>query len=225
MGFFDFFREEQPPLVHQAFEDIQVMLERGHRMFAASAAYVLDNEILEADLGALDEQINEREQALRCALLEHLTVDPQRELIFSLKLLSIVHEAERIGDLAKSLAKTGALAQKPRLGPVAAEQRAIRDLILRMFDRGRKGFVEGDLGAARALMQSHERLKGDVTTHLKMLAAHDNLTPNEGIVYALSVRLMSRVSSHLSNIASTVVSPFDQIRRAPAWREKEKTAR
>jgi len=36
--------------------------------------------------------------------------------------------------------------------------------------------------------------------------------------------LMSRVSSHLSNIASAVASPFDQIRRAPTWKEEEKSA-
>ncbi len=221
MGFIDFFRGEQPPLVDQAFADIQAMLESGHRMFAAATAYVLDNEILEVDLHVLDQQINEKEQALRRALLEHLTVDPRRELIFSLKLLSIVHEAERIGDLAKSLAKTGALAKKPRLGPVAAEQRVMRDRILEMFDRGRKGFVESEPTAARDLMESHEVLKNDVTEHLQKLAHGDGLTVNEGIVYALNVRLMSRVSSHLSNIASTVVSPFDQIRRAPSWPEKE----
>jgi len=43
-------------------------------------------------------------------------------------------------------------------------------------------------------------------------------------VYAMSARLMSRVSSHLSNIASAVASPFDQIRRAPTWKEEEKSA-
>ena len=83
---------------------------------AASTACVLDNEILDIDLSALDEQINQGEMSLRRSVLEHLTIDPKRELVFSLKLLSIVHEAERIGDLTKSLEKTGRLAKKPRMG-------------------------------------------------------------------------------------------------------------
>lgn len=219
MGFFDFFRGEQPPLVNQAFADLQVMLENGHRMVAAATAFVLDNENLTLDLKALDREINQKEQDLRRALLEHFTVNPRREMLFSLKLISIVHEAERIGDLAKSLEKAGRLAKRPRMGEAAVPLRELRDRVLRMFDRARKGFVEGDLSAARALMDAHETLKDDVTAYLTDLAARDDLSTNEGIVYALTARLMSRVSSHLSNIASTVVSPFDRIRRAPTWNE------
>ena len=107
MGFFAFFREEQPPLIDQAFCDVQSMLQNGHEMFAAATAFLLDNEILEVDLKALDNKINHCEQSLRRAVLEHLTIDPNRELIFSLKLISIVHEAERIGDLAKSARENG----------------------------------------------------------------------------------------------------------------------
>lgn len=215
MGFFDFFRGEQPPLVGQAFEDLQVMLENGRRMVAAATAFVLDNENLALDLQALDQQINEKEQDLRRALLEHFTMNPRQEMLFSLKLISIVHEAERIGDLAKSLEKAGRLAERPRMGEVAVPLRALRDRILRMFDRAREGFVEGDLSAARELMVSHEQLKDDVSAYLADLAARDDLSTNEAVVYTLTARLMSRVSSHLSNIASTVVSPFDRIRRAP----------
>ena len=220
MGLFNLFTEEPPPLVEQAFKDVQDMLENGHRMFAASTAFVLDNEILDLDLSAVDEKINEREQSLRRLVLEHLTIDPKREMVFSLKLLSVVHEAERIGDLAKSLEKTGRLAKKPRMGEHVQPLRDMRDRILHMFDRAREGFVESEQEAARELMMEHERMKDDVTEYLNGLAKRDDLTANEGIVYAMSARLMSRVSSHLSNIASTVVSPFDQISRAPTWKEE-----
>lgn len=222
MGFFAFFKEEQPPLVDQAFCDVKSMLENGHEMFAAATAFLLDNEILDVDLKALDNKINGCEQSLRRAVLEHLTVDPDRELIFSLKLISIVHEAERIGDLAKSLAKTGHLAKKPRMGPVVAPLRDIRNRILEMFTYGREGFVAGDASAARQLMVDHERLKDEVADYLQMLANRDDLTANEGVVYALSARMMSRVSSHLANIASTVASPFDKIRRSTSWPEEGK---
>jgi phosphate uptake regulator len=221
MGLFDTLRGETPPLIDQAFNDVQNMLEVGHHMFAASTAFVLDNEILDVDLSALDEQINEGEMSLRRSVLEHLTIDPQRELVFSLKLLSIVHEAERIGDLTKSLEKTGRLAKKPRMGDRVRPLRDMRDRILRMFKYARKGFVESEQEEARKLMEEHEQMKDDVTAYLKALADREDITPNESMVYAMSARLMSRVSSHLSNIASTVVSPFDEIRRAPTWDDEE----
>ena len=218
MGLFDLFTGHQPPLVQQAFQDVKVMLQNGHDMFAAATGCLLDNEILELDLGATDQKVNQREQDLRRVVLEHLTIDPDRELIFSLKLLSIVHEAERIGDLSKSLAKTAALADRPRMGPCCARLRDIRDQILDMFGDVRKGFVEADEAAALRIMESHEVLKAKVSTYLEELAHNDDLSPNEAVVYALSAQLISRVSSHLANIASTVASPFDQIRRAPATR-------
>lgn len=223
MGFFDLFKKEPPPLVERAFDNICEMLQYGDEMFAAATAHLLDNEILDVDLSALDKEINEREHELRRLVLEHLTIEPERELVFSLKMLSIVHEGERIGDLAKSLAKVGNLAKKPRMGDAVLPLRAMRDQILQMFKQTQKGFTEGDEVAARQVMKAHEGLKAEATRILLDLADREDLTPNEAIVYTLAARLMSRVSSHLANIISTVVSPFDRIRSAPSWPEESRT--
>lgn len=219
MGFFDLFKGEQPPLVRDALRHVEEMLKQGYEMFEAATAYLLDNEILDVDLKALDENVNRREQELRRLVLQHLTVDPNRELLFSLKLISIVHEAERIGDLAKSIAKTAALADRPRLADPVLPLRALRDRIRTMFEQARAGFVKGDEAVARALMREHEQIKDEVSRYLQALAANEALTPNEAVVYALGARLLSRVSSHLANIASTVAQPFDRIRRAASWAE------
>ena len=212
MGIFDLFTGHQPPLVQQAFQDVKVMLQNGHDMFAAATGCLLDNEILDVDLRELDREINRREQTLRRAVLEHLTIDPERELLFSLKLISVVHEAERIGDLAKTLAKTAVLAKKPRMGEPVAPLRQMRGRILEMFELCRRGFSESDASAARQLMELHEVLKDEATAYLKDLADREDLSVNEAVVFALSARLMSRVSSHLANIASAVAVPFDLIR-------------
>ena len=219
MSIFRFFEGTQPPLVDQAFNDVKKMLSNAQNMFAAATAHLLDNEILDVDLAVLDQEINKLEQDLRRSVLEHLTIDPERELVFSLKLISIVHEAERIGDLAKSLGKVAGLAQQPRMGERVGPLRDIRDRILVMFERTQVSFAQVDEKLARELMGSHERLKADVTNYLDVLARNDEITPNEGVVYALTARMMSRVSSHLANIASTVVCPFDKSRRAPTWPE------
>ena len=215
MGSFDLFSDDRSALVAEAFGHVQRMLTTGHTMFAAATAFALENEILDSDLHALDRTINECEQELRRAVLEHLTFDPKSEMVFSLKLVSIVHEAERIGDLAKSIVKAGKLAHKPRMGPRVEPLRDMRDRVLVMFDYAHDGFVNEEAEAAQQLMEMHEVMKDDVTVYLSELADDDSVTTNEGVVLALQARLLSRVSSHLSNIASAVVSPFDRIRRAP----------
>lgn len=217
MGFFQFFKAEQPPLVEQAFDDVKTMLAHGQVMFAAGSAHLLDNEILDVDLAALDVAINEREQDLRRVLLEHLTVDPNHELILSLKLISIVQEAERIGDLAKSLSRTALLAHKPRLGPQVEPLRDLRDQLLTMFGWTHDSFVQGDEAGARRVMKQHERTKKALAAYLECLSNSEHVTANEALVYALGARKMSRVSSHLANIASTVALPFDRIRSSPTW--------
>lgn len=136
-------------------------------------------------------------------------------MVFSLKLVSIVHEAERTGDLAKSIAKAGKLAHRPRMGPRVELLRDMRDRVLVMFDYAHDGFVSEEAEAAHKLMQMNETIKDDVTMYLSELADDERVTANEGMVLALLARLLSRVSSHLPNIASAVVLPFDRILRAP----------
>jgi len=92
----------------------------------------------------------------------------------------------------------------------------MRDRVLVMFDYAHDGFVNEEAEAAQQLMEMHEVMKDDVTVlYLSELADDDSVTANEGVVLALLDRLPSRVSSHLSNIVSAVVSSFDRIRRAP----------
>lgn len=217
MGVFDVFRSESSPLVEQALRTVEKMLEDGELMFAAATASLLENEILELDLQATDHGINTGEQDLRRLVLEHLSITPNRELVFSLKLISIVHEAERIGDLAKSLAKLRLLAHKPRLGADVANLRSFRDRVQNMFTRTLTGFTESNRTIAKKILQEHERIKDDVAKFLQELADREDITPNQSMIYAMSAHLMSRVSSHLANIVSTVVCPFDQIHRMPQW--------
>lgn len=222
MGFLDFITGDQPPLVKQAFNDVKRMLRNGHEMFAAGTARLFDNEVLDVNLNALDEEINQCEQDLRRVVLEHLNVDPNRELIFSLKLISIVHEAERIGDLGKSLAKIADLANHQRMGPLVEPLRDLRTRILKMFDLARDGFIAGDEALARELIREHAQIKETITRYIHDLSQNKTISANEAVVYAMGARMLSRVSSHLANIASTVACPFDQIRRSPTWADSEK---
>ncbi|GAB5519814.1 MAG: hypothetical protein RhofKO_20650 [Rhodothermales bacterium] len=224
MAIFDVFRRTQSSLVQQAVNHVLVMMDQGEDMFASATAMLLENEILEVDLKVLDGDINRREQEVRRVVLEHMSIAPQQDLVFCLKLVSIVHEAERIGDLAKSLAKVGGLAQARRLGPNVKPLRDLRDTILAMFQKTRNGFVADDTQIAQDMLMMHEALKNEVSAYLEALAQRTDLTPNESMVFALSARIMSRVSSHLANIVSTVVCPFDQLHRLPEYLAERQAA-
>ncbi|HLT46960.1 MAG TPA: PhoU domain-containing protein [Rubricoccaceae bacterium] len=221
MKLFDFLTGSRPPLVEQSLDDMGAMLDTAAEMFAAATAYLLDNAPLTVDLSARDEDINAREQRVRRAVLEHMTIDPRDELALSLLIISVVQDAERCGDLAKSIAKAANLAKGPRSGRHVEALRAICDRVQALFPKARAAFLEADSRQARAIMEEHDALKKEVTGYLRRLAEADDLSVNHAVVLATAARMVGRVSSHLSNIISSVVLPFDQIRRSPTWGDDE----
>jgi len=213
MAFFDWFTGERPVLVQRTFEDIVDMVERGQNMFLAATGLLLDNEILDVDLEEMDESINHREQHCRSTALEYISTSPGNQLILVLKLLSIVQEAERIGDLAKSLGGLADVADSPRLGPHITALRDIRGRVASFFDLTLQAFRDDDIARAQEVLRDHQAVKDDIYAYLDMISRETSITVNQAVVYALAARMLGRTSSHLANIASTVVFPFEQIRR------------
>ena len=221
MKLFNFLSASRPPLVEQSLADLATMIERAERMFGAATSYLLDNEPLPFDLSEADNEINDLEQKIRRAVLEHMAVAPQDETSLTLLILSIVQDAERCGDLAKSIGKAAALADGPRMGPHVDALRPLRDRVLAAFAKARAGFESASADDARAVMEAHDTIKADGAAYLQALSTADDLTTNRAVVLAIASRMILRTSSHLSNIISTVALPFDQIRRSPTWGDDE----
>ncbi|NNF59071.1 MAG: hypothetical protein HKN04_12625 [Rhodothermaceae bacterium] len=221
MKLFNFLSDSRPPLVEQSLEDLGAMIDDASAMFAAATTYLLDNEALAVDLSAMDEEINAYEQKIRRAVIEHIAVDPRDELTLSLLLISIVQDAERCGDLAKSIAKAAALADAPRMGPHVEALRTIRDRVQALYPKAKSAFVTANTADAKAVMDEHDALKKEVSGYLKQLASATDLSSNLAVVLGISGRMIGRTSSHLSNIISSVAMPFDQIRRSPTWGDDE----
>ena len=221
MNLFNFLTGSRPPLVEQSMTDLGVMLDTADSMFAAATNSLLDNEPLHVDLSTQDDIINEREQTIRRSVLEHILADPRAELSLSLLLVSIVQDAERLGDLAKSIAKAADLASSPRMGRHVEALREIRDRVQSAFPRVRRSFIVGDAKVGRVVMDEHAQTKVDVGDFLQRLAEADDLTSNEAVVLSISARMIGRTSSHLSNIVSAVALPFDQVRNAPNWADND----
>ena len=217
MQLFRFLTGSRPALIDQATRELGVMLGTSEEMFAGAAACLLDNEPLTLDLRSLDEQVNEGEETVRRAVLEHMAVAPQDETAFSLLLVSVVQDAERCGDLAKTLAKVSELADAPQHGQHVDALAAIRDRVAGAYSQTQQAFTDGDASSARRVMDGHAQTKRDVAELLKALTSDPDLSPNQAAVLAMAARIVGRTSSHLSNIASAVALPFDRVRNAPVW--------
>ena len=91
--------------------------------------------------------------------------------------------------------------------------RGIRDRVATMFQTTRQAFCDSNSEQAHLVMDDSREAKARVTAFIKSLAGQADLGGNEALVLGMGARMMGRTSSHLSNLASSVVLPFDQIRR------------
>ena len=201
----------QSTLVEAAFRDFSGMLQQSAKMFDLAMAALLDNTPLEADLDDMDNAVDDGERMIRRTVLEHLSLSPEKDLVASLVLVSIVQDAERVGDFARGLGELPELAKGPRSGPYADDLRDLAGRLRPLFESCEKAFCDDDADLARTVVTTHTEIKADLIAYTARLADSD-LSADMAIVYASAARILRRVSAHLSNIASSVVQPFDKMR-------------
>ena len=204
------FGTKRSVLVEAAFEDVSKMLRQSRRMMDLATAALLENQPLDADMDSLDDTVDQGERMVRRSVLEHLSFNPQQDLVASLVLLSIVHDAERIGDFARGLTTLVPLAKSRREGPFADGLRVFAQRVRALFTLCEEGFLRDDRAKARSVVEQVEELKVDLHQFVVDLAASD-LTADMAVVYFGANQMLRRMASHLGNIASTVVQPFDRI--------------
>ena len=198
-------------LIGSAFEDVSTMLHQSARMLDMALEALLDNKPLEVDLERLDDTVDESERMVRRSVLEHLAFKPRQDLIASLILVSMVQDAERIGDFARGIAELVPLARSPRTGPFAERLRTAAMRLRPLFKSCEEGFREDDATKAREVMKVAADVKGDLMQLNEDVAASE-LSADMAVVYSGAARILRRIGAHLSNIASTVVLPYDRIR-------------
>lgn len=198
-------------LIDEAFETISGMLGHAGEMYDYAVATLLENKPAEVDLDEFDDRIDDGERKVRRTVVEHLSIDPQHDLVASLILVSIVQDAERLGDFARGLGDLVELTERRRTGPLADRLAALAREIRPGFELCAASFKDDDADVARLLIERHVTLKVALREYTGLVAASD-LSADLAVVYSNAARILGRVSAHLSNIASSVVQPYDRIR-------------
>ncbi len=207
-----FDRRKTRGLLLQALEETRKMLKREEKMFSTAVDSLMYNREADIDLHKYDVEINRGEKVVRRMMLEHLTVNPKQDLPACLVLVSIVIDVERIGDYTKSIFELGRLYEN-ELGTdkYVEECRKMRQLIHPMFQQTIDAFIESRLDEAKEVMEKHKRIKANCDRLIKDVVTKGSIPRGKCVVLTLLARYFRRVSAHLSNIASSVVNPFDEI--------------
>jgi len=199
-------------LLLRALEETRSMLKREEKMFSAAVDSLMCNCEADIDLDQYDKEINRGEKVVRRMMLEHLIVNPKQDLPACLVLISIVIDVERIGDYTKSIFELGRLYEEELGSDKYVDQcHKMRQMIHPMFQQTIDAFIESRLNEATAVMEKHKKIKANCDQLIRALVTDGDLPVGKSVVLTLLSRYFRRVSAHLSNIASSVVNPFDEL--------------
>ncbi|HAA75293.1 TPA: hypothetical protein DCE37_09255 [Candidatus Latescibacteria bacterium] len=197
-------------LIDQALGVTLSMLEKARDVFGVAWDHLVEGGSDER-ISKLDQDINSGERMVRRLVIEHLTLNPEQDLPFSLTLASIIHDVERLGDYAKSIAELKEWSDSPLwTDGMGGQCREVKSRVEPLFDLAINAIRESDEEKATQLMNLHREIKASTDD----ITAEGLTGPGaQDVLAVLVARYLRRVSAHLSNVASSVVNPFDLIAR------------
>ena len=159
-----------------------------------------------------DSQVNEMERVIRRQVVTHLAVKGnEADLPYSLLLISLVKDVERLGDYAKNLSEIADIRPDPLPeGLALTELSAIRARVEYAFRSCADVFVASRRDEAVELIRQGretarrcDRLVADIGR-----GDHDAATTTALI---LGTRYYKRIGGHVLNVLSSVVMPLDRV--------------
>ena len=210
----DIFKKED--LLQQSYDSCIKMLRTDFEMFEAVSKSLRNSDTgeLSIDIYAKDAEINAFEREVRRKVLAHLMTSPARDIVFGLILVSIVIDIERIGDFMKNIIELAEYhPRKLSGGPFEEFLVEIEIRVNKRFNLLIKSFEESDTEMARAIMLEHRDCTKscDKILHRILKGELNELPSSDAVSIALYIRYMKRISSHITNVASGIVNPFDRI--------------
>ncbi len=164
---------------------------------------------------ARDKEINRTQRLIRRQLVEFLTVNEGVDIPACLILMSIVKDAERLGDYASYLFKSAYICRDAaKTEGFAEEIDRLWSEVASMMAEGRKALHESDEELARSVMERENPIKDGCDAMLQK-AAGSHVAPERIVVVTLISRYLRRLAGHTANIASSVVNPVERLDYKP----------
>lgn len=210
----EIFKKED--LLQQSYDSCIKMLHTDFEMFQAVSNSLRNSDTgeISIDVYAKDAEINAFEREVRRKVLAHLTTSPARDIVFGLILVSIVIDIERIGDFMKNIVELAKYHPKKLSGgPFEEFLCEIEEKVANRFTLLIDAFEKSETEIARSIMLDHRDYTKncDKMLHRILDGELNELPSSDAASIALYIRYMKRISSHITNVASGIVNPFDRI--------------
>jgi len=196
-------------------EEFSSMLEYSEEMLSYALKVLLDKGKAKKSKKKIyfkDQKINLKEQDIRKRILVHLSTNPGGNLPACLALMSLVKDAERLGDYVKNIFELHTyfmdFDEKDRLFNILFEE--IGGDVLELLKTVKKAFRDSDTDLAiEAASKANEVSKRCEELIARLLKS--GYPTQQAVTLALGARYFKRAALHLSNIASSIFLPLPEM--------------
>jgi phosphate uptake regulator len=197
---------------HRSFEMFDILRE----MFTTareSLRHMEDTEI-GIDIYDKDLEVNRFEREVRREVFNHLAVSGPERLPSGLALVSIIIDIERIGDYTKNIVEL-ALNHPGKLHGAKYEEdlQRVEAAVEENLAKTKSCFESCDEASALELLKKYDWVNPVCDERLMELVKEEDksIRPGDAVSLALYFRWLKRINSHLRNVITSVVNPFDRI--------------
>lgn len=207
-------RETQSPGLERMRGEFRQMLDAAARVFGDAADAFLGH----ADVAAVrdrvfatDKTVNKAERRIRKEIVVHESVHHGVDFVRSLVLMSILKDAERLGDYGKNLCDLAELSPERPSGTHRQHLTVLKDRLIVLFRECREVLESHNEEKAKEILRSATALEDRCDEAVKRLIRLEDDAGNMAAPYALAYRYFKRIAAHLRNITSSVVQPVHKL--------------
>jgi phosphate uptake regulator len=194
---------------------IQMLLDSRHTFDLAINALIggTDPDTVGAQIRRTDIGVNRALRQVRKELVVHASVrGAQADLPMLLTSMSIVKDAERIGDYAKNIWDVAAAGINLSEAPDIAHLMGIRDRTSAMIGEAARVFREHDVDAAHRMIQDGDGIQDEYDAGvLELLTDPGSMAAREAVARALLFRYLKRITAHAMNVLTSLVMPVHRL--------------
>ncbi|NIQ39044.1 MAG: hypothetical protein GTN81_10695 [Proteobacteria bacterium] len=215
---------QKDTLMDRAYRRSFMMLDITRDMFLSAKTTLrhTDHSRVDIDIYSRDIEVNRYEREVRRNVFNHLAVGGVEKLPSGLVLVSIIVDIERIGDYTKNIIELAKNYPK-RLdgGKFESDLQRVEAAVEDNFLQTKACFEKADKNAAEKLLKKYEWVSRlcDKCLFALIKVEYKSISTDTAVSLAMYFRWLKRIHSHLRNITTSVVNPFDRIGFQPKQTE------
>jgi phosphate uptake regulator len=209
----EFFRSTGSTAIESVEEMLVGMLRDGHEVYTTASEALFGggkSKETKQEVRSTDKRVNQAQRDVRRELMLHASVVQSVDLPLVLSYMSVVKDAERIGDYAKNiydLVKYGSnFEEVPDRDHLKGYCDAVGNLILEAAEV----FANRDEDRAAELVRKADGFLDQHDDEVK-IAFNSTGSVSDAVARALYFRFLKRITAHVMNLLTALVMPIDQL--------------